>query len=329
LPWAGSIAPGATEGFRMSARMFLPVDVAATSTASIVFAADTGNSRPRSIGLDPRHDPATNSPTNMFNVTPPGGRAFSVADAGGNAMYAAVPERNTVVRIDLKNGGVRSAFAGNDNSPGCEQRSGDAKHPLGIPLGMDATKDDVFVADPFCGTVWKISKKDGGVKDMRGPIASLGAGGGSCNDGPVAFATFGAPVDVGVDKAGTIWVADAGCNSIREIKDVWATKESSAISGALKGMLGGLAGRLPGSTVDKIQGLIDSKQPDFIEANRWWVVTVAGSHEGLGGFRDGLADQSLFSGPMGIAVAAGAGGVTYVYVSDTGNKRIRLISVPG
>jgi hypothetical protein len=244
-------------------------------------------------------------------------------------MFISVPDRNGVWRMDLKNRGVKVAFAGNDNSPGCEQRSGEAKHPLGLPLGMDTTKDDLFVADPFCDTIWKISKQSGGTKDIRGPFASLGAGGGSCTDGPVAFATFGAPVDVAVDKNGDIWVADAGCNSIREIKDVWAAKETSAISGALKGMLGGLAGRLPSSTVGKIQSAIDSAQPDFIEANRWWVITVAGSREGVGGFRDGLAGQSLFAGPMGVSTAPGTGGVTYVYVSDTGNKRIRLISVPG
>lgn len=219
-------------------------------------------------------------------------------------------------RVDLKNSGVSTLFAGNDNQPGCEQKSGDAKHPLGIPLGMDATKDELFVADPFCDTVWKIATKDGSTKDMRGPLARLGAGGGSCSDWPVAFATFGAPVDVAVDKDGTVWVADAGCNSIREIKEVWASKETSAISGALKGMLGGLAGRLPSSTVGTIQGLIDSAQPDFLEANRWWVITVAGSREGVGGFRDGLAGQSLFSGPMGISLAPGTGGVTYVYVSS-------------
>jgi len=311
--------------------MFLPVDVAATTEPGVVYAADTGNSRSRTIGLDPRNDAPAKSPTNMFSVNPVGGRPFGVADAGNNAMYVSAPEHNAVWSVQLRKGGVKSVkpFAGNDGSPGCEQRSGESRHSLGLPLGMDATKNDLFVADPFCATIWKIAKAGGGVKDIRGPLASLGAGGGSCSDGPVAFATFGAPVDVAVDKDGTIWVADAGCNSIREIKDVWANKEASAVSGALKGILGGLAGRLPKSTVDKLQGLIDSAQPDFIEANRWWVITVAGSRDGAGGFRDGLAGQSLFSGPMGIAVAPGSGGVTYVFVSDSGNRRVRLLTVPG
>ncbi len=59
------------------------------------------------------------------------------------------------------------------------------------------------------------------------------------------------------------------------------------------------------------------------------MITVAGSREGAAGYRDGLAGQSLFSGPMGIGVAAGGGGFTYVFISDSGNKRVRLLSLPG
>jgi sugar lactone lactonase YvrE len=327
LPWAGTaLTPGNTQGLRLTARMFLPVDVATSSDPDVFFAADTGNRRARPVGIDPRRDPQKAKQA-LFDLSGADDRPFAVADGGDNTLLAAEPGRSKIVRIALRNGGTPSQFAGVDGSPGCEPRSGAPRHPLGLPLGMAGTKDDLYVADPFCDTVWKIAKKDGAVKDMRGPFAGLGASSGPCVDGPVAFATFGAPTDVTVDADGNIWVADTGCNSIRELKDVWADKEAGFIGGSLRRLLGGLSGHLPKSTVGKIQGAIDSLQPDFIEANRFWVLTVAGSPEGLPGFRDGPAADARFFGPVGVAVAR-SGKVDDVFVSDAGNRRVRLLSVP-
>jgi hypothetical protein len=57
-----------------------------------------------------------------------------------------------------------------------------------------------------------------------------------------------------------------------------------------------------------------------------WITTVAGAADGEAGFRDGPASEALFNAPVSIAIAE-EDGRTYVFVSDVGNKRIRLIEV--
>jgi len=53
------------------------------------------------------------------------------------------------------------------------------------------------------------------------------------------------------------------------------------------------------------------------------VTTIAGGNRNTGssGFVDGVATNSLFNGPRGIAVSTGG----YVYVADTGNNVIRIL----
>jgi DNA-binding beta-propeller fold protein YncE len=325
--WAGSLlSPGEDNGARGDAKFFLPADVTTTDDSDVFYVADTGNSRARSVGLKPA-DPPEKNKDQVYSLAGVGGYPLSVADGGDQSVLVSVPERATIQKIALKDN-VKTNFAGIDGQQGCEQVSGEPKPRLGIPLGMSTTDDDVYVADPFCNTVWKIAKDGSSVDDVKGPLASLGGASGKCSDGPVAFATFGAPVDVSVDKDGNIWVADAGCNSIREITDVWASKEASFIGGALDHLLGGLAKRLPSSTVDKIQDAIDSLQSDFIEANRYWVITVAGSRDGQPGFKDGLAGESLFNGPAGISAFTEDNGTSDIWISDAGNRRIRLLQIP-
>ena len=73
-----------------------------------------------------------------------------------------------------------------------------------------------------------------------------------------------------------------------------------------------------------------SKDPDLgaLDPARWWVTTVAGSPDGDPGFQDGPASESRFNAPVAIAVADDDG-KTYVFISDVGNKRIRLITLSG
>jgi sugar lactone lactonase YvrE len=135
-------------------------------------------------------------------------------------------------------------------------------------------------------------------------------------DGQAAKARFSDPFAVALDGHGALYVADAGdTNRIRRIDRDGKTTT------------------LPGS-FDTPSGLAVDKAGDVIVADTGAnavrritpdgvVTTLAG--DGTAGFRDGPAGQARFNGPIGVAVD-GAGNV---YVADTYNDRIRLITPDG
>ena len=148
--------------------------------------------------------------------------------------------------------------------------------------------------------------------------ASTVAGDGSRGyaDGPGARARFSDPFAVAIDGKGALYVADAGeTNRIRRIGP------------------DGRATTLPGS-FDTPSGLVVDKAGDVIVADTGAnairkispdgvVTTLAG--DGTAGFRDGPAGQARFNGPIGVAADAKGN----VYVADTYNDRIRLITPDG
>jgi sugar lactone lactonase YvrE len=144
------------------------------------------------------------------------------------------------------------------------------------------------------------------------------AGGGARGyaDGPGSSARFSDPFAVAVDAGGVLYVADAGdTNRIRKIEPDGRTTT------------------LPGS-FDTPSGLAVDRTGDVIVADTGAnairkispagvVTTVAG--DGAAGFRDGPALKARFNGPIGVATD-GAGNI---YVADTYNDRIRLITPDG
>ena len=55
------------------------------------------------------------------------------------------------------------------------------------------------------------------------------------------------------------------------------------------------------------------------------VSTLAGHPRGLAGWRDGAGSDALFSGPMGLAWDPHG---NQLFISDTGNNRLRLLVLP-
>jgi hypothetical protein len=145
-----------------------------------------------------------------------------------------------------------------------------------------------------------------------------------CADGRVAFATFGAPMDVAV-VGDTIWFADAACHSIRKIEARGV--DPDAVLAQLNGFLESNAARIGEERAARIGDAIGSLDAEFLDANRWFVTTVAGSTDGVAGFADGPAGESRFRYATGIAAAEFQGGVR-IFVADTGNRRVRMITVP-
>jgi hypothetical protein len=326
LPWAGIAAgPGDSGGFRLGARLFLPTDVAVVGDGQFLI-ADTGNLTIKTVGIDfsgtePQDAPYQVGITDELQDYP-----LAVASMGDATAVAATSTESTLAKVTLRDGSsVLSAFAGVRNAFRCTRADGDVRQPLGVPMGIATGKSGTFIADPYCATIWKLDA-NGEARDIRGdlklPLNPLPA----CTDGPLAFATFGAPMDVAVQSDGTIWVADSWCHSIRVIKDRFAGAEAAAAE--LGKWAAGVTSWFDVDAASDITALVGNTDLGSLDPARWWVTTVAGSADGEPGFKDGAASEALFNAPVAITLAEDdGGGKPYVFVADAGNKRIRLIDM--
>ena len=322
LPWAGlPYAPGEDNGFRLGATFFLPTDiwadVAPFGVNSRFYISDAGNSTIRVVGYDAEQDKP--APMQVFSTDDQPGYPFAVTPEN-TSVYASLPSSMTLSALSLNSGAV--------NPPDY------ATIPRGVPLGIanhdgDSGTDDrsIFVADPLNATLWRVVNNGGvaEVKNLRGDVPSFVIG--DCVDGPATFATWGAPMDVAVDQTGTIYVADAGCNSIRVIKDAGFGQDLDGLVGSLREFVASNQSRISAAAAQRIEENLRLADTEFLDANRYMVTTLAGSTDGQAGFKDGAAASARFNAPTSIAFATTGDGKV-IFVGDTGNRRLRRIVIP-
>lgn len=318
LPWAGTqnIA-GTNGGFRLNSRFFLPTDIWAESGAynSKYYIADSGNSMVRVVGYDIEQQ--ADAPMQVFSTDLQPDFPFAVAPLG-TSVFASLPSSLALSQLSLQSGAVNGDYA---------------TIPRGVPLGIGTGGGDlseersIFVADPLNSTVWRVIDNGGvaEVKNIRGSVPSFVIG--ECVDGPATFATWGAPMDVAVGQSGTVYVADAGCNSIRVIKDSGFGQDLDGLVGSLREYLAVNQSRISPAATQRIEENLRLLDTEFLDDNRFFVSTLAGNPDGLPGFADGPAALARFNSPTSVAVATTGEGKV-IFVADTGNRRIRRIVIP-
>ncbi len=241
-----------------------------------------------------------------------------VADAFNHTIRKITPNgTNWVVATTAGLAGI----TGTSDGVGANARF---NQPSGVAL--DAAQN-IYVADnrnrtirrlvPF-GTNWHVTT-----------IAGLAGVSGSA-DGANSTARFAGPLNLDLDPAGNIYVADNGNNDIREITPVGAnwvvtTLAGSTTAGYADGMAGASLFNNPtGIAVDAAGNIyvgdtFNAAIRKIAPLGTNYVVTTLGGMPQQPGYADGAGPLASFNNPRGVAVDK----VGNVYVADAGNNAVR------
>lgn len=252
--------------------------------------------------------------TSMYQ---PEGLAF---DKKGNLYisdYDFSPVFNRIYKVTPQ--GALTTLAGGNNRGFVDGTGTGAsfQYPLGLALD---TAGNVYVADEGNNAIRKITS--------AGLVTTLAGGTMGSADGTGGSAQFFYPGGVALDASGNVFVADYSNNTIRKIT---STGSVTTLAGGTQGFADGTgtgasfyrpsAVAIDGSgnlfVSDQLNHRIRKVTPGGA------VTTIAGN--GTAGFADGPAATSQFYYPAELAVDK----LGNIYVSDSGNDRIRMITPGG
>ena len=260
--------------------------------------------------------------TAQFNV--PSG----IARAADGRLFI-VDTNNNRIRVISADGATVSTYAGDGVDGFADGSTSTAR--FGSPRGIAVAADGrLFVADELNHRIRVIS--------ADGATVSTYAGDGVENfaDGSTTTARFSSPLGVAVAADGRLFVADTGNHRIRVISADGATV--STYAGSSFGFANGSTSTARFDTPQGVAVAADGRvfvvdtfnhRIRVISADGATVSTYAGSgNTGFlgGGFADGASTTTArFDSPINLVVASDG----RVFVTDTGNRRIRVISADG
>ncbi len=301
-----------------------PLGMAYDSKGNLFF-ADSGNHLIRQL----------DSAGNLFTVAGTGIQGFSgdagpalmaqldtpsaiVLDAAGN-LFIADTHNHRIRRIDAVTGliatiaGTGVAGSGGDNGPAVAAQ-------LSSPSGLAIDSANLlYIADSQTHRVRRLDLQTGIIVTLAGTGVQAFGGDGDL----AAKAYLDSPSGLALDAASNLYLSDTGNHRIRRVD-------------ALSGVITTIAGASPTSLLDRPLGLAVVPSGLLIsDAGRQRVLRFAsssgtltsiagqGSQSFLGD--GGMATAATLDGPAALAVTS-SGAIT---IADTGNQRIRQVSVDG
>ena len=239
-------------------------------------------------------------------------------DSAGN-IYVTDNGNATIRKIT--SAGVVTTLAGTAGVRGSADATGSAAS-FGSPTGIAVdTAGNLYVADTSNDTIRKITS-GGAVSTLAGTAATPGNADGTGN-----AARFNLPRGVTVDPTGNVYIADTANATIRKITPagvVTTMAGTAGVTGTADGLGASARFNQPyGVSVDATGNVyVADTGNDTIRAVTpgGAVVTLAGM-PGIAGLKDGAGSSAEFNLPHGLMVSAGS-----IYVADTGNSTIRLVS---
>jgi hypothetical protein len=241
-------------------------------------------------------------------------------DSAGNIYVG--DTGNSTIRM-ITPAGVVTTLAGSADGSGSANGLGSAAR-FNAPRGVAVDGvGNLYVADLNNNIIRKIVTATGLVSTFAGTAP----GAGSAN-GMSTAAQFSSPTDVAVDSAGNVYVADAGNDEIRMItaqENVTTLAGAAQMQGSADGVSGARFFGPHGVAVDSAGNLYiaDTGNNTIRKITAAGVTTLAGAAGMIGSADGGTAAR--FNGPFGVAVDSTGN----VYVTDTGNRTIRMITPAG
>jgi sugar lactone lactonase YvrE len=247
---------------------------------------------------------------------------WGIAVDTNGSIFVSEPLRNTIRRIS-KDGAV-STYAGKTGEMGA--RDGvreDARFNFPTALAMSSS-GVLYVADSDNFVIRKITS-EGNVRLVAGSFGASGS-----NDGAAADARFFKPSGLAVGQDDTLYVADEGNATIRQISrdgEVRTIAGRARQSGWIDGFRDKARFAGPRAITVDAAGyvyVLDSGSSIRRISPGGYVTTIAGSAV-WHGENDGLGQEARFSQPRGIAIDE-AGNLV---VADMGNNTLRRIDAMG
>lgn len=256
------------------------------------------------------YDTVVDSKGNIFVSDTVNRSIRKITPAGDVALFAGSP-----TRVQGTNDGVGTA----------------AKFQAPDGLAIDSS-DNLYVADQGADTIRKIAP-DATVTTFAGLGKSSGT-----NDGVGSAARFNSPEDVAVDKAGNVYVADSGNDTIRKITPGGAVSTLAGTpnqSGTTDGTNNAALFSVPRAiAVDSTTNLYVTDAVNNCRVRKitrvgtnWVVTTLAGGGSPFGSEYsvDAPGTNAVFKNIYGLVVDSS----TNIFAVDRGNDDIREITPAG
>lgn len=289
----------------------------AMDAAGRLLIADTGNQRVRSVDLESGQIFTVAGTGNFGNGNPDGISALTAeltepskvaVDSDGN-FYT--NDYATIVRVNVETGKIQNLV----------------NTEIIASFTLDAA-NNIYYTELVTHGVFRVDAKTGQVRRIAGN-GQAGYGG---DGGDPLQASFLNPADIAIDKAGNIYIADAGNSRIRRIDADLSRVRTVAGNGE-----GGFEGEgVPateavlnepyGVAVDADGNIYISDTANscvrVVDAQTGLISTLAGvaGRAGFGG-ENGPAREALLNRPTGLMIS----GDGDVYIADTGNNRVRVV----
>ncbi len=250
-------------------------------------------------------------------LTPPAVGVCAVTN--GTGTIAASSVSNVIVSCDTVSTLAGSGTAGATEGTGT---SAAFSGPMG---GAVDGAGNVFVADTGNNKIRLVT-----AAGVTSTVAGSGSAG--ATEGTGTAASFNAPGAVAQDANGNLYVADTNNNKIRLIAASGVSYVVSTLAGS--GSAGSTDGTGAAASFNRPTGVaVDASGNVYVAdtgnhkirkiAAGGVVTTLAGS--GTAGSADGTGTSAGFSSPAGVAVNS----VGNVFVADTGNNKIRMVTAAG